>query len=116
LLDLHGRMFNVELIVKMFAQTMQEGIAAAAIWHFQMNGQRGSRRAQWPDMQIVHRTNTRLLFEIFADRAWIDISWDQIKSHGQGFAKQTPRASHDDNVDRKTSDWIDPMPTSEKNN
>src|SRR5262249_5407454 len=109
-------MFNAELIMKIFAQAVQELIVATPIGHFQMNGQRGSRRAQRPDMQIVRRTNTRLLFEIFADRAWIDIRWNQIKSHGQGFSEQTPRAPHDDDIDRKTRDWIDPAPTSEKNN
>jgi len=103
-------MFNAELIVKMFAQAVQELIVATTIGHFQMDRQRCSRRAQRPNMQIVHRTNTRLLFEIFADRAWVDIRWDQIKSHGQGFSEQTPRAPHDDDIDRKTRDWIDPAP------
>src|SRR5260370_31823873 len=104
-------MFNAELNVKMFAQAVQEPIVATTIGHFQMDRQRRSRRAQRPDMQIVHRTNTRLLFEIFADRAWVDIRWDQIKSHGQGFSEQPPRPPHDDDIDRKTRDWNYPAPT-----
>src|SRR5258708_5555299 len=101
-------MFNSELIVEMFAQAVQELIVATTIGHFVMERQRWWRRAERPYMQIVRRSKTRLIFEIFADRAWVDIRWDQMKSHGQGFSEQTRRAPHDDDIDRKTRDWIDP--------
>jgi hypothetical protein len=52
-------MFDSELIVEALAKIMQERIAAVAIRHFQMRGQRGLGGADRPNMQIMYRSDVR---------------------------------------------------------
>jgi hypothetical protein len=42
----------LEFVVQMFAHVLQELVAATTIGHFEMCGERGLRRAHWPNMQV----------------------------------------------------------------
>ena len=50
LFDLDRAVFDFELVVQMFAHVVQELVAAIAVWHFEMCGQSGFRRAHRPDV------------------------------------------------------------------
>src|SRR5438046_4690826 len=41
LFDLNRAVFDFELVVKVFANVVQELVAATAVWHFEMRGQSG---------------------------------------------------------------------------
>ena len=43
-------MFDFELVVQMFANFVQELVAAIAVWHFEMRGQSGFGGAHRPDV------------------------------------------------------------------
>src|SRR4051812_19627523 len=98
-------MFDAELDVKALADFMEKFVAGWSVRHFQMNGERDSGRAQWPDVQIVHRAHTLERFQIITDRDWIDIWRHQIERHGKGMTQQSPRSPNNHGVDRETGDW-----------
>ena len=60
----------------MLANVVQELVAATAIRHFEMRGQRGLRRAHWPNMKIVHSGDVRKRGEIMFHSFEIDACGD----------------------------------------
>src|ERR1700751_1384565 len=101
-------MLNPKFLVEAFAHLVKKCVAGRSPRHFQMNGERGSGRAQWPDMQIVDSGYALQLLQVFANCPWIDILRDQVKRHRERVPEQSPRAPHNYSIDDQAGDWIDP--------
>lgn len=85
---------------------VQELIAATAIRHFEMRGERGLRRADWPNMKIVHCGDVRKRREIILHFFEIDAFGDSLQRKPNRLAQQSPCTDRNHGDDDKAH-WRD---------
>jgi hypothetical protein len=61
-------------------------------------------------MQIVNRSNARLLPEKITNLIGLDPGWHRIERHANGVTQQAPRACQNDHGDREAYERIEPRP------
>ena len=93
----------------MLANVVQELVAATAIRHFEVRGERGLRRAHGPNMKIVHRGDVRKRGQIMFHSFEIDAFGDSLQRKSNRLAQQSPCADRNHGDDDKTHGWIDPV-------
>ena len=84
--DLQGRVPDPEALPQLARRHSQEFVAGMAAGEDEMRGERAFRRAQGPDMQIMHGGNAGAGGKIASHRLRIDRRRHRVDRHGQRVA------------------------------
>src|SRR6516225_9600299 len=108
--DLQGRVADAEALPQLRRRRQQEFVAGMAAGEDEMRGQGVVRRAQRPDMQVMHGGNAGAGAKIAAHRVRIDRCRHRVDRHGKRVAQQAPGRPYDHGDDPQTGERIEPEP------
>src|SRR6185437_8764013 len=110
-LDLHGRMCDLKLFVKLMVQPAQKFVAGVALRHHEMARQRGFGRAHRPYMQVVNILDVRQTPQVLGNLLRLDFRRDCAQRTIDRLSQQAPGTPNNSRGYEQAGNRISPPAT-----